>query len=459
MRGSSEAGARFNRRLLAVTAVVAATMVSSGLLGITNPAGAASAGGSGEFAGTAKIEANLNSVSCWSAKACIAVGDYLNSKDDQLPIAMAWNGTTWTMQKISGQGTIGSYLFATSCSSASYCMAVGQSEVPYSPLPLPTLFAEAWDGKVWKILPGLQPPKTDEGYLWDVSCVATNSCTVVGDAGELPATKPGVPLVQGVAERWDGTKWTNETVPFPKEPSNSTILDAVSCRTASECTAVGTYGTDTMSVYHSYPVAENWNGSEWTFTKLPMPPAGTTIAVTYLNALSCAAAGQCVTTGTYTADTHAQDAFSIVQGSKGWTDYPVAAPKPVNAISPNILSTSCVTASWCMGTGTYQSLSNYHALAEVWNGKSWTLSAVGDSAQPATTLSWASCTATSSCMTVGTSGSTPPTLTPSYTLAESLSGAKWSIVPTPQPPGCQSACSPTARFSNLLRPSGGRPRR
>jgi hypothetical protein len=64
-------------------------------------------------------------VSCTSASACTAVGDY-NNPSAPSGFAQSWDGTTWTIQPtpIPGDKT-GGQLFGVSCTSASACTAVG----------------------------------------------------------------------------------------------------------------------------------------------------------------------------------------------------------------------------------------------------------------------------------------------------------------------------------------------
>jgi hypothetical protein len=76
----------------------------------------------------------LDAVSCASPTACIAVGNTYNKLVRPLPMAQAWDGTTWTAG-----------LTSVACTSATACTAVGTSEESTS---LSTL-AEAWNGTSW----------------------------------------------------------------------------------------------------------------------------------------------------------------------------------------------------------------------------------------------------------------------------------------------------------------------
>ncbi|MBV9535848.1 MAG: hypothetical protein JO321_10605 [Solirubrobacterales bacterium] len=70
----------------------------------------------------------LIGVSCTSARACTAVGDYGNSAGTDVTLVERWNGTKWAIQKTPNPvGAIESSLEGVSCTSARACTAVGFS--------------------------------------------------------------------------------------------------------------------------------------------------------------------------------------------------------------------------------------------------------------------------------------------------------------------------------------------
>jgi hypothetical protein len=105
-------------------------------------------------------------------------------------------------------------------------------------------------------------------------CLAT-SCTAVGQY--YPAFGGQLPLV----EHWNGTTWIIQQVPFVKYAIG--LLGGVSCPTASDCVAVGSYGTFNQN---TNLFAVRWNGSQWSLQTLPTP-AGTSFL---LNSVSCPSA-------------------------------------------------------------------------------------------------------------------------------------------------------------------------
>jgi len=86
----------------------------------------------------------LAAVSCSSAKACTAVGQYVNNSDDYQTLAESWNGTKWVIEPTPEIST-GRILYGVSCKS-SRCTAVGNQNATR----VETL-AEGWNGKKWVI--------------------------------------------------------------------------------------------------------------------------------------------------------------------------------------------------------------------------------------------------------------------------------------------------------------------
>lgn len=189
----------------------------------------------------------LEGVSCTSASACMAVGatfDAING-NSLGTVAERWNGTTWSLVPSPGSANANYNLFGVSCTSASACTAVGNTDSG--------VLAERWDGTSWTEQSAITPPNTNANgnvdSLTGVSCASPNTCTATGDV----FTNSG-PLT--IAERWDGTTWSVQDTPTPPGTYD---LDPffVSCQTSSVCTAVGGYANNGAHA----TLAEQWNGS------------------------------------------------------------------------------------------------------------------------------------------------------------------------------------------------------
>jgi hypothetical protein len=70
----------------------------------------------------------------------------------------------------------------------------------------------------------------------------------------------------GIAEHWDGSRWTIQRLPVPPVPPGEEPLVlpvSVSCASVTACVTVGSNQTATM--------AERWNGTAWTIEPTPNP--------------------------------------------------------------------------------------------------------------------------------------------------------------------------------------------
>src|SRR5207248_10503847 len=93
---------------------------------------------------TPQGEARLNGVSCTSATACTAVGQYYDfDSDTYLTLAERWDGTAWTIQSTPTPPR-GATLAGVPCASPSACTGVGNYSLPGFEARGP--LAELWDG-------------------------------------------------------------------------------------------------------------------------------------------------------------------------------------------------------------------------------------------------------------------------------------------------------------------------
>ena len=281
--GSIVRGRRFTarRRLAGAAAVTAGTAaVVLALGGVTMPAGAAPAPAPPVAPATSTWaiqptpnplipQGLLNAVSCISPSACIAVGVRRDIAGAEVTLAESWNGTAWSVQRTPNPpGVTSSTLTGVSCTSATFCIAVGQATTATSSLPL----AEVWNGTAWSIQ---QTPSVTDAQFSGVSCTSASACTAVG------AGYDGV-----VAETWNGTSWSIQQAPGPPGFVWGRA-GSVSCTSASACTAV------VSSFYRT--VTEDWNGTSWSL-EYPPAPGG---AHRLLRDVSCVPAGGCTAVGHY----------------------------------------------------------------------------------------------------------------------------------------------------------------
>jgi hypothetical protein len=375
------------------------------MLGMTSAVAAASA--------TAPTGGFL-AVSCTSASACTAVGFSLPSSGGNMLLAERWNGKSWVLQRAPDpSGGRGSELDGVSCTSASACTAVGYylTSAEHS-----VTLAERWDGKSWAVQTTPNPSGAENSDLEGVSCTSASACTAVGYYN----TSTG-PADLTLAERWNGTAWTVQTT--PSLAGRDSNLPAVSCSSASACTAAGTNFPPTGP---EVPLAERWDGKSWA-VQTTLNPGGA--QDTHLYAVSCTSASACTATGGY-YDSSTGIAVNLAERWNGTAWAIQTTPNPGGAQVSGLTGVSCTSAWACTAAGIhYTSSGPDMTLAERWNGTAW---AIQHTPNPGgsygSDLNGVSCTSASACTAVGYYNTNSSTR---VTLAERWNGTAWTVQPTP----------------------------
>jgi hypothetical protein len=381
----------------------------------------------------------LSGVSCTSASACTAAGSYSTSASTGVTLAVRWNGTAWAIQPTPNpRGARDSFLYGVSCTSASACTATGSYSASTG---TELTLAERWNGRAWAIQHTLNPGGAYGSGLRGVSCTSASACTAAGSYGTSAST--GVTL----AERWNGTAWAIQPTPNPSGATQSQLLD-VSCTSASACTATGLYNTSTGQV----TLAERWNGTAWTIQPTPNPRGATD---SELYAVSCASASACTAAGYYSTSTGTDLTLAERWNGTAWTIQHTL--NPGGAHGSALAGVSCASASACTATGYYNTSTAQVTLAERWNGTAWSIQHTpSPGGAHGSALIGVSCTSASACTATGSYGTSTYT---GATLAERWNGSVWAIQPTPNPRGASgstlsevsctsvSACTATGTYT------------
>jgi hypothetical protein len=265
----------------------------------------------------------LSAVSCSSVSFCMAVGtnDFVTNT-----LAMTWNGSAWSLLPSPNPSAYNTFN-AVSCSGPDFCMAFGTmvgSEDQYLPL------AASWDGSSWTVVNSPLPYLTSA-----VSCTSPDFCMGVG--------VNGFGARQTAAATWDGTAWT--TISSPNPDSDSDYFDSVSCVSSTSCLAVG------AQVGNSSSLVEVWNGATWTEGPEFNEPTGASGSL-----VSCVVGSSyCMVITSYGAETW---------DGTAWTN--IAYPEPGTAGPP-----SCTSSTWCMAVGG-RNQSGLILEADSWDGSHWT---------------------------------------------------------------------------------------
>jgi hypothetical protein len=364
----------------------------------------------------ARKGSELLGVSCSSASACTAVGNYQDSIRAGLAFAERWNGTSWAIRTTPNPiGERSSGLSGVSCGSASACTAVGTYAFASSLFDGASL-VEAWDGSSWQIQTSPKPNGAQASLLAGVSCSSASACTAVGNYTDSSGTR------MMLAERWDGTSWKIQKSPNPAG-ARSSQLSGVSCSSASACTAVGNY---TNSSGTQVTLAEQWNGSGWAIQTTPNPGS----LYSRLLGVSCSSANACTAVGADSSGTQ----VTLAERWDGSSWAVQTTPIPTGVQRSELAGVSCGSANVCTAVGDSTTTGPFATLAEQWDGSSWQVQSTPNPGSQVNLLSAVSCSSAGDCTAVGEDSSGTP-----VTLAERWNGSNWAVQKTPNPTGAQSS--------------------
>lgn len=232
----------------------------------------------------------FDAIACPAAGACVAVGSYDGATHEELPMVAVQEGGIWpataqALAPLAGSG--GGGLRAISCVGVDACTAVGYTvERPLERGFAVELTAGGWQAPVE--IPAANPGTPTK--LDGVSCTGADECSAVG--GEVSG------IFEGAAIRAVETEggWRSEDVTYQGAPPSDASLSAISCASVRDCAAVG---VEDLEVEQDAAIARESEGT-WTAmgaVTLPTPRASTGA----LDSISCASADECTAVGTYDA--------------------------------------------------------------------------------------------------------------------------------------------------------------
>ena len=182
-------------------------------------------------------------------------------------------------------------------------------------------------GAVWSIVTSPNTSTTQDNNLSDVTCASASNCWAVGSYW-TPSIIKNLPH-HTLIERWNGTAWSIVT-----SPNTSTTeynqLSEVACASASDCWAVGS------------PI-EHWNGTTWSIVASPNITG-------YLSDVTCASASDCWAVGYYFTGGLPRTLTEHWNGT-AWSI--VTSPNTSTGESNQLSGVTCTSPSDCWAVGYY----------------------------------------------------------------------------------------------------------
>ncbi|MHB8288728.1 MAG: hypothetical protein ACYDEY_05745, partial [Acidimicrobiales bacterium] len=339
----------------------------------------------------APLDNFLKGISCTSPSNCVAVGWYSNASSVNQTLVEDWNGVAWSIVSSPNTSTSQSNeLDSVSCLTTASCVAVGRYSNAST---VNQTLIEDWNGVAWSIVSSPNTSTSLDNELDSVSCSSTTSCVAVG------RYSTGGGAIQTLAEIYSATTKAWSIAPTPNATAGIDILWGVSCTSTFSCTAVGaSMPPPPLMLRFFHTLVETYNGSKWSIVSSP----NASIVGNYLNAVSCTSATSCTAVGGFmnTSPRVNQTLVEDYNGSK-WSI--VTSPNTTTSQANELYSVSCASTTSCVATGWYSNASNVNqTLVEDWNGATWSImSSPNTSTSQGNELASVSCPSFLYCYTAG----------------------------------------------------------
>src|SRR5437763_3115802 len=307
-------------------------------------------------------DVSLNSVSCAAAGNCSAVGEYHDSAGHYQGLLLTESAGTWAAGieatlPAGARANPGVSLSSVSCPSAGNCSAVGNyyDSAGQRQGLLLTESAGTWATAVEATLPAGVATNPDVS-INSVSCPSAGNCSAVGNYYDSAGHYQGV-LLSETAGTW--AAGVEATLPAGAATDPSVTLSSVSCPSAGNCGAVGSY-LDSSSRSQGVLLSET-AGTWATGVEAALPAGHGTDPGVNLNSVSCASAGNCGAVGHYTDSSGNYQGVLLSETAGTWATG-VEASLPANAGSNpyvTLNSVSCASAGNCSAVGYYDDSSGH----------------------------------------------------------------------------------------------------
>ena len=329
------------------------------LLGVL-PAGAQAASWSIQFTqnGPETEHSALYDLACepFTTSACVAVGKQTKGGTAST-YAQYWNGSSWVNQTAAvPAGATASELQSASCLTSTSCSAAGSYATKSGTFSL----IESWNGTSWSQQTSPNPEGATVTKLRDVNCKLTTRCMAVGQSN---AGGSWAVAIQGNSGSWN----LSSSVPKPAGAISSELTGAF-CNSMSSCVAVGGYNT---SATITWAMAAIWNGTAWTEQTIPKPAEA---KESVLLDISCSDASNCTAVGGFNNASNVQENFVVRWNGSSWTQQ--TSPVPVGSTNSVLQNVSCDDRYSCVAVGDWINSGVWTPQAQRWDGSSWSLDSV-----------------------------------------------------------------------------------
>ena len=267
----------------------------------------------------------------------------------------AWQSARVAALPAGGTGVYGGYLPFLSCPAAGDCVASG-NYVDSSGIDRGLLLNQI--NGVWRSPTPVTPPANavvkDGLTVLGVSCGSVAHCSVVGTYYDAALNQLSF-IADEVAGRWLAAR--EVSLPANSLKSNQvSAVHSVSCRSAGNCSAVGTYDVNASPTSLTEGFVEDEIAGKWLTAREVRLPAGISgNPYVSLDQVACGSPGNCSAVGSYIDTNNVTHTLVVDEVSRTWkTAQSTFLPGDTSPFAGATLSeVACVSAGNCSAVGTY----------------------------------------------------------------------------------------------------------
>jgi hypothetical protein len=282
-----------------------------------------------------------------AAKLVLSGGDALSSGASATSVANdGWGAGVEAVLPANASTSPIVFIDSVSCPSAGNCSAVGQyadSSGAREGLLL-TETAGRWGAGVEAALPANAETTTSQfAPLDSVSCASAGNCTAVGEYTDGSGSVRGLLLTETAGSWGTGVE---AVVPANAAPNAGARLSSVTCASAGNCSAVGSYLDSSGSVLGLLLTETTGTWGAGVEAPLPANAAAAPLTEASLSAVSCASPGNCDAVGYYVDSSRSCQGLLLTETNGTWATGIEALP--ANAIGCAVtFAVSCPSAGNC----------------------------------------------------------------------------------------------------------------
>lgn len=332
--------------------------------------------------GTSVPSGYLPALSCASSGNCVAGGSYSDASGDVLGLVVPESNGVWKtgIELTAPSGSASNpnmSVFSLSCPTATSCVAVGSYQDTAGNT---DSFVASESNGSWPIatkvaLPGNAAPSgNSSSTLHFIACTSAGNCTALGTY--LDGATPIEHSLGYVMSEVGGTWKTAQQIALPANANVNPFVSAsqASCSSVGNCALVGSY-VDNNGNTHGLLINEV-GGVFAPGTAVTLPGNASAYAGSSLSEVTCVSPGNCTALGTYNTNTGAIQGLTVTEIGGVWGRAIQMQMPNGAATNPHVLfygfgGISCPSVGNCAAGGQYRDTSNHYQgflLNEV-NGK------------------------------------------------------------------------------------------